>query len=104
VRLCIPRYFDLARHNVFMTNWSRYGLYDTFFGEARPELVLPIAGAPVPFLGVIAEGLSGQGRLVGLVLPRPLAARRRRETKLLHGHRDPAEPAPPAAHHMGWLR
>lgn len=104
VRLCIPRYFDLARHNMFMTNWSRHGLYDTFFGEARPELVLPIAGAPVPFLGVIAEGLSGQGRLVGLALPRPLVARLRRETKLLHGHRDPAEPVPPAARHMGWLR
>jgi len=72
---CLPNAFDPLNHTLFVTNWSRFGVYDVSFGGQMPAYFTPAGGSPVPWAAWLVEGRGNQGILLSTYLPRDVARR-----------------------------
>jgi hypothetical protein len=72
---CLPNAFDPLNHTLFVTNWSRFGVYDVSFGGQMPAYFTPAGGSPVPWAAWLVEGRGNQGILLSSYLPRDVARR-----------------------------
>lgn len=72
-RRWVPAHFDPFGRNLLLTSWSRFGVYDVSFGDARPYFFMPLPEFPVPWIAIVVEGLEGRGRLFVVSLPTEVA-------------------------------
>lgn len=89
----VPVGFDPPNRSFVVSNWSRFGLYDTVFGGNRPVAFAPGISQPLPWLSWMVEGFEGAGFLCTLCLPAALAVRLRGAAgaELLHCFREPGD-------------
>ena len=99
IRECFPVGFDPVGKLFFVTNWSRFGVYDVAFDGATPVLFCPVTNLALPWVAWLVEGFSGKGMLFMIALPAKLAAKLRgaEGRAALHVYRDPDEELPELA-------
>lgn len=71
----IPSQMLPQNKNLFITNWSKFGVYSIDFGVASPCMFLPTGKIPFPWIACIVEGFNNNGLLLTLALPRNEAKR-----------------------------
>jgi hypothetical protein len=71
----IPNAIDPFSGSLLISNWHRFGHYEIDFGGAAPSHYITASTGPLPWLGVIHEGLGNRGLIVDLELPSAVAAR-----------------------------
>jgi hypothetical protein len=93
---CVPVGFDPLRQTMFLTSWTKAGMYDVRFGGQQPVLASPLANLQLPWIGWLLEGFDRTGLLLTIALPARLAARLRTPdgAAVLHRFREPEDVLP----------
>lgn len=96
IRRFINKGIDPIRRSVAVTNWSKFGVYDISFLEAKPLYFTAVSDFPFPWLCAITNGFSNQGLIFSTYLPEKLVQKLNQPNNLekLHQYRNPNETLP----------
>lgn len=74
-----------------ITNWSKFGVHDISFLEAKPLFFTSAGDLPVPWLCAITNGFSNRGLIFSALLPTKLVQKLKQPSNLakLHQYRGP---------------
>lgn len=92
----LSKSIDPLRRAIVMTNWSKFGVYDISFLEAKPLYFTSVGDLPFPWFCAITNGLSNQGLIFSAILPTKLIQKLKQPKNLerLHQYRDFNETRP----------
>lgn len=92
----LSKSIDPLRRSVTISNWSKFGVYDISFLEAKPLYFTSVGDLPFPWLCAITNGLSNQGLIFSALLPTKLVQKLKQPNSLetLHQYRNPNEICP----------
>lgn len=101
----VSKSVDPIRRAISITNWSKFGVYDIDFLDAKPLYFTSVDYSPVPWIFIIVNGFSNQGLICSANLPTKLAQRLKQPDSLkrLHQYRDRNEVRPSQIKHLAWL-
>lgn len=96
---------DPINRNLFVTNWSNFGVYDVIFEDSKPFYFTALGNAPFPWLSIINEGFSKKGLIYSVTLPSDLAKilMQGNILKRIHKYRNPEEVIPELIKKLDWL-
>ncbi|MCP4136054.1 MAG: vinorine synthase [bacterium] len=101
----LQRAIDPINRGLLITNWSKSGIYDVTFGDAKPFFFMPIGKVPFPWLSSLIEGFARSGLLYSVVLPSDIAKRliKKENLQLIHKFRDDKDPLPDEVNKLKWI-
>lgn len=87
IRRFLHKSIDPLKRAVLITNWSKFGVYDISFLQAKPLYFTSVADLPFPWLCAITNGLSDQGLIFSALLPTTLIQKLKQPNNLEKLHR-----------------
>jgi hypothetical protein len=80
-------FFNPLEKTLMVTNWSKFDVFDTVFGEAQPFYFTSLSNYPFSWLSSITNGFSNNGLIYSVHLPKKLAKRLVQEQNLQEVHK-----------------
>ena len=93
--MVLPDAWGKAKRAFFISNMTRFGVYDISFHGQRPVLFLNVIRPPLAWFGHLIEGPEDGGYLFSITIPTDISARLRGSEKaVLHRFRGSDDPLP----------
>ena len=101
----LGRSIDPIKRTITMTNWSKFGVYEVNFLDAKPLFFASVDEFPTPWICTLVEGFSNQGIIFSAHLPAKLIRKLERPNSLkqLHQYRDADEHRSALVESLAWL-
>lgn len=101
----IPNSIDPIKHNISVTNWSNFGVYDLHFGCSKPLFFSPHIDIPVPWAAAVVEGFKGNGYFYVTSLPERIVKKLTSKEGLaeIHKYRKTDAVLPELATNLAWV-